>query len=513
MHGGRSSPLLVAALLLTGGAPARAQLTAEPESLNVVLAHGQEATIEVSLLNGAANDAAFCLDFDRPLKLTSGAATLGAGCGPPGDLMETFDSGDLGNGWLPYGVTMTPDGRLFVAEWAGGQRTYELTADLAFVRRFLHPTVSVLSPFPTTTGVTYSPDSGTLWWTNAEESAGTLHRVLLLEGAFDGIATGRRITLPLVPAPPPHETGYPKGASYDPASGRFYYVDGINQTLWAIDTMGVVPEGYPVTLEAYPGVHYVGNVVDAYGGSEGGLDGVRLELPVGVVLDNVFDRTTVTDASGRDLGYDETPLAEVIALNNGTASVRGAARSRLDPNGVLYVTYTTPGPAGVAAVRPVPLAPSWLALAAWSGTVPGGGSTEVMLTFRAGQRAPGEYSSTLVVEDTAGVVLASVPLTLVVEAGTPAEPPPEEAGLSLTVSPNPISGAGAVTLTLARPAADALVTVHDVLGRTVETLHATSLHAGTTRLPLDAAGLPTGVYLVRAAVGTNSVARRFTVAR
>jgi hypothetical protein len=30
---------------------------------------------------------------------------------------------------------------------------------------------------------------------------------------------------------------------------------------------------------------------------------------------------------------------------------------------------------------------------------------------------------------------------------------------------------------------------------------------------MDAAGLPTGVYLVRAAIGTNSVARRFTVAR
>jgi hypothetical protein len=486
-----------------------------PESLRVVLIQGQEANASVSLTNGGAATVAFCLDFDRPLQRSQGSTALGVGCGEAGEILETFDSGDLGNGWLPYGVTMTPDGRLFISEWAGGQRTYELTPDLAFVRRFFHPTVSELSPFPTTTGVTYQPESGSLWWTNAEESAGTLHRVMLLEGTLDGVATGRRITLPIPPTgPPPTNSGYPKGASYDPATGRFYYVDGLNQTLWAIDTTGVVPAGYPVTLEAYPGVHYVGNVVDAYGGDEGRIEGVRLELPVGEVLDNIFDQVTVTDTAGHDLGYDVTPLTEVIAINNGTASVRGAARSRLDPNGVLYVTYTTPGPDGVAAIRPVPLAPSWLTLSDWSGTIPAGGSTQLTLTFSAGQREPGEYRSTLVVEDTAGVVLASVPLTMVVEPATPAnEPGAGEAGVSLTVSPNPVAGAGAVTLTLARPAADARVTVHDVLGREVAAVHDGPVAAGATRLSLDVAGLPAGVYVVRADGAGRSGAARFSVVR
>jgi hypothetical protein len=507
-------PALGAAMLI-GGTTALAQVTVTPESLRVVVTRGQAATAGVTLVNGGTVPAHFCIDFDRPLQRTAGAHILGAGCGAPGELLDTFDSFDLGRSWLPYGVTMTPDGRLFVAEWAGGIReTYELTGDLTFIRRFPHPVVGELAPNPTTTGVTYRPEAGTLWWTNAEDSGSTLHRVLLLEGTLDGVATGRRIPLP-IPAtgPPPTDSGYPAGASYDPASGRFYYADIQNDSLWAIDTTGAVPDGYPVALAAYPGVHYIGNVVDAFGGADGGIAGVRLELAVGFDFSNIFDRVAVTDTEGSDLGYDEAPLNEVIALNNGTAGVLGSARSRLDPNGVLYVTYWTPGPDGVAAVRPVPLAPSWLSVSQWMGEIPAGGSAEVSLTFSAGQREPGEYHSTLVVEDTAGVVLASVPLTLVVEAGTPAEPGPEEAGVALTVSPNPVAGAGTVTVTVARPAAHVCVTVHDVLGRVVETRHVASLPPGTTRLPLDAAGLPAGVYLVRAIVEGSVMVHRFSVVR
>jgi len=504
--------LRLTTLVVLGGPQALAQVTAQPDSLRVVLVQGQDANPSVSLTNASTAAVAFCLDFDRPLQRTDGPA-FGAGCGSPGELLAIFDSGDLGNGWLPYGITMTPDGRLFVAEWAGGQRTYELTDDFMFVRRFFHPFVSELAPFPRTSGVTYHAASGMLWWTNAEESAGALYRVLLLEGTLDGVATGRRIRLPIPPTgPPPTNSGYPNGASYDPAAGRFYYVDAQNNTLWAIDTTGTVPDGYPMTLDAYPGAHYVGNVVDAFGGAEGGVQGVRLELPVGVVLDNIFDRVTVTDATGRDLGYDETPLAEVIALNNGTASVLGAARSRLDPNGVLYVTYWTPGPAGVAAVRPVPLGPSWLALSAWSGTVPAGGSADITLTFSAGQRAPGEYRSTLVVEDTLGAVLASAALTLVVEADTPAEPGTAGGSASMSVAPNPSSGELTIIVTLELPG-PARVALHDLLGREVALVRDGPLGAGRHVLLVDARALPPGVYIAALRAADFAVHRRLTVTR
>jgi hypothetical protein len=180
----------------------------------------------------------------------------------------------------------------------------------------------------------------------------------------------------------------------------------------------------------------------------------------------------------------------------------------------MYVPFfEDDGNHGVAAIRPVPLSPTWLTLSHWMGTIPAGGSAEVTLTFRAGQRAPGEYRSTLVVEDTAGVVLASVPLTLVVEPDTPAEPGPEaERGIRLVVSPNPITAAATVSLTLAAPASDVTVTVHDVLGRQMGLVHHGPLPAGVTPLALDARSLPAGVYVVRAA-GAGGAALRFTVAR
>jgi hypothetical protein len=176
---------------------------------------------------------------------------------------------------------------------------------------------------------------------------------------------------------------------------------------------------------------------------------------------------------------------------------------------------------GMTAFRPVPLSPTWLTLSHWMGEIPAGGTSELTLTFRAGQRTPGEYRSTLVVEDTAGVVLASVPLTLVVEPATPAnEPAPGVAGVSLSVSPNPVAGAGAVTVTLSRPPdqvrsglADVRVTVHDVVGRVVETRHVASLPPGITTLPFDVTGLPAGVYVVRAVGPGMAAAVRFSVVR
>jgi hypothetical protein len=167
---------------------------------------------------------------------------------------------------------------------------------------------------------------------------------------------------------------------------------------------------------------------------------------------------------------------------------------------------------GLFAWRPVPLAPSWLRLSQWMGTISPGGSAELTLTFSAGSRPPGEYRSTLVVEDTAGVVLASVPLTLVVEAGTPTEPGAEEPGVTLVVSPNPIHGAGVVTLSILTSPPAARVAVFDVLGREVALLHAGPLPAGATRLALEAGALPPGVYIVRAA-GSGAATRRFTVVR
>jgi len=505
----RAILVVIAAFTVARGSDG--QVVTSPESLRVVVAQGQEAT-NILLLQGAGEAVPYCLDVNTPTQRWP-APSLGVGCGEPGELLAWADESSIGFGWDPYAVTMTPDGRVFVAEFVGARRTYELTTDLLYVSRFQSPVVAELA-IPFTVGVTYNEDIGTLWWTNAEVDGFDVRRILLLEGTLEGVATGRRIEIPVPPTgPPPTNSGYPKGASYDPATKRYYYLDVARREIWAVDTLGTAVPGYPVMLSAYPS-QYIGQTVEAIGGETGAAADVRLEIPAGVVgLD--WEHVVVTDPLGTNLAL-ETPFVGIY--NQGWYPVGSTARSRLDPNGVMYATFTGGGPGepdGVAAIQPVPLSPTWLTLSDWSGTIPPGGSTQVMLTFRAGQREPGEYRTTLVVEDTAGVVLASVPLTLVVEAGTPAEPGPDEADVVLAVSPNPVAGAGAVTVTLARPAADVRIGVLDVLGREVAVLGQGPLPAGATRFTLAAGALPGGVYVVRVdrPGGHPMVTTRFSIVR
>jgi hypothetical protein len=499
----------ILAVVVALGHGAVAQVVVAPDSLRVVMLQGQEATTTL-ILHNAGGAVPYCLDFSTPMQ-RRGVSSLG-GCGIPGELLGWADESSIGFSWDPYAVTMTPDGRVFVAEFVGSRRTYELTPSLLYVTRFQSPTVAELA-IPFTVGITYNEDTGTLWWTNAEVDGHDVLRILLLEGTLEGVATGRRIEVPVPPTgPPPFNTGHPVGAAYDPATKRYYYLDAVREELWAIDTLGAIPIGYPRRLDAYPSA-YLGNGVDAFGGVAGGPEGVRLEIPVGLFLDLDYDRVVVTDTLGTNLAT-ETSLGAIWA--EGWYPMGSTARSRLDPNGMMYATFSGGGPGepdGVAAIRPVPLAPTWLVVTDWSGTIPAGGTSQITLTFRAGQREPGEYRSTLVVEDTAGVEMASVPLTLVVEPATPAnEPGAGEAGVSIAVAPNPLDDAGAVTVTLARPASDARVSLYDVLGREVETLHAASLQAGATRLALPAR-LPAGVYVVRVDGGGLFATARFSVVR
>jgi hypothetical protein len=168
---------------------------------------------------------------------------------------------------------------------------------------------------------------------------------------------------------------------------------------------------------------------------------------------------------------------------------------------------------GLFAWRPVPLSPSWLSLSEWMGSVGPGGSAPVPLTFRAQEHSPGEYRSTLVVEDTTGTVIASVPLTLVVEAGTPAEPQPTLTDVTIVVAPNPIASAGSVTLTLTSATTDSRVGVYDVLGRQAALLHAGPLPAGVSRFELDVDALRAGVYVVRVVAGGEASSAPFSVVR
>ncbi len=66
---------------------------------------------------------------------------------------------------------MTPDGRLFIADYLGipTARTSSHLTSTSFAAS-IHPTVAELVPSPVTTGVAYNPDTATLWWLNIEQT-------------------------------------------------------------------------------------------------------------------------------------------------------------------------------------------------------------------------------------------------------------------------------------------------------------------------------------------------------
>jgi hypothetical protein len=486
--------LMAGALLL--GAPATAQLHVEPDSLVATLRAGETVTLYVRMTSPGAQS--YCLDFDRPLQRSM------SGCGPPGELLFQIDESVLGHYWRPYGTTMTPDGRIFAANRVSSGLaqyiTYEFDQNLNYVRHFQHPTVAQLASFPETLGVTYNSDTGTLWWTNHEAQGHTVRRIMLLEGDLNGVPTGRRIVLPLIPADPPWNYGVAVGATYDAGTKRYYYIDFVHDTLCAVDTLGQMVEGYPVQQDHYPSVRLL-NGMDAHAG-EAGEEGLRAELLFSLP-GNPRRRIMITDARGHYLG--EFPIPPAYDGTGQTAVSGSPLRSRLDPNGVMYLPFATFDNAGVIAFRPARLSPMWLAVETWSGNLPAGQTVEIPLLFSAGTRVPGRYSATLQIQT--GTEVATVPVVLDVVETPSAEPQPE-GRQSLSIYPNPTRGNAEVMLELASPA-HLVAEVFDVLGRRVRVL--AEGHRQPGRHVLVVEGLAPGVYVVRAVVGGEMMTRRMTV--
>src|SRR5690606_11304017 len=272
---------------------------------------------------------------------------------------------------------------------------------------------------------------------------------------LDGNPTGRRIEL----ATEYDGTRlYSRGPSYDAATGLFYYmgasVDGsptLVTRIWAVDREGAVAEGYPLAQAAYPGGG-TGHGVEATGGAGGGAEGVRIEVGMRrpPQTNDDFDRVVVLDRWGEGLGPElETPVPPEILGPEYTGILANPLRSRLDPNGVMYMTFSGFGDSGVLAVRPHPLPPSWLVVdseagaeAAWDGVLAPGESRTLELTFRPGAREVGDYTATLQVFEAESGEAVEVPLTLTVVPGVDTEDGAEtEEASGLVVYPNPSAGA------------------------------------------------------------------------
>ena len=88
----------------------------------------------------------------------------------------------------------------------------------------------------------------------------------------------------------------------------------------------------------------------------------------------------------------------------------------------------------------------------------------------------------------------------------------DRAGANLTVYPNPSAARSTVAVALPERA-HLRVAVYDVLGRRVALLSDDVFTAGAHRFALDAAALPSGVYVVRAEVDRSALSERITVVR
>jgi hypothetical protein len=533
---------LAGGVLLTSN-PARAQVTVEPQSLSVTVPQHESETRTVTLTNAGGETVSFCLSFERPLQQTAGELRLAEGtlggeeaCGGYGEVLALIDRDDVPEIWDPYGLTTTPDGRLFAAD-SNRDRTYELTPELTYVRSFFHPAVAELEPFPATLGVAYDAEGTggeeTLWWLNVEDSGFDVLRALLIESDLEGVPTGRTIELPVAKtAPPPYTTGRPVGLTYDASTEAFYYVDIANDDLWAVDTEGEVLDAYPIRPAAYPGSTLfwgLNTLPSTLIGQEpndsiGQAEGLRLELYINPPGTSPPRHLGVIGPLGEDTAPDgveplETPLPDPLPGTGGGTMSGAPVRSVLDPNGVLYYPYSGFDVVGVVAIRPHPLPPSWLVVEAWRGTLAPDESRDIALTFRPGSRAVGEYTytSALQVFEAESGKVVEVPLSLRVTEGTVAAEVEGEVPETtrLSVWPNPFGGetdAATVSLVLSE-AADVVATVFDVLGREVAVLHDGRMEAGEHRLALDGRTLPAGVYVVRAEAGGLHLSRRFTLVR
>ena len=100
-----------------------------------------------------------------------------------------------------------------------------------------------------------------------------------------------------------------------------------------------------------------------------------------------------------------------------------------------------------------------------------------------------------------------------VAAPTAAEVGADAFGSRLSVGPNPMAAAGRISLTSGQ-AQDVRVTLVDALGREVRVLAVRAIASGQTAdIPVSTAGLPAGIYVVRAAGARLNLTQRVTVVR
>jgi hypothetical protein len=139
------------------------------------------------------------------------------------------------------------------------------------------------------------------------------------------------------------------------------------------------------------------------------------------------------------------------------------------------------------------------------GFVKGSGTTNEATSYRLRVKklAPGTHAFRLRQRDTDGATELSDVVTVEVRL---------DGIYELRVGPNPMRQQGTVSLVL-REGQRVAVTLYDLLGRRVATLHSGRLKRGTTTLPLSTDGLSSGQYFLRVQGQAFSTTKTILVAR
>jgi hypothetical protein len=237
----------------------------------------------------------------------------------------------------------------------------------------------------------------------------------------------------------------------------------------------------------------------------------------------------VVSASAVEVAAD--PVSPPVVIGPGGGSFPFTVR--LTNTTTLPMTFE----AWSAATGPYTVSP---VLGPVSGMLPPGASVTRTLVQRVpGAAPPGTYTYTVNTGDFPGAVLSSDSFPVMkegasgVSAGASGDAGAEgwtvsgweaaamgvpEAGVGLSVWPNPARGATTVALVLPE-AGEVAVALYDVLGRRVALLHEGVLEAGSHMFRLDGAALPAGVYVVRTVMepedstGARALTQRVTLMR
>jgi len=216
----------------------------------------------------------------------------------PGDVLNAV----VHNGESPLGIGQADDGTIYVADLFNNL-THSYNQALVFQGTIPSPGGAQ------TTGVTYDGGSGTLWFLDSSVAPNAM-----IETDLAGVPTGSSCGLP--------NGGLGAGLAYQNSTGLFFFVDIVEDAIYAVDGACALQGGYPVPQTNGAGGNF-GNGMD--------VCDTTFDVLFGTANAGQTTDAVITDLSGADTG----PTTPVGAT--GDTFINDVVRDRLAPNEHMFL--------------------------------------------------------------------------------------------------------------------------------------------------------------------------------